>query len=83
MSDGLRTTLLIIAIALASVFVVVTTWAGLRIITSGATMQHRTATITVPGGPPIHAYLIPAAPGNQGWLPVPGNPAPGRVQSPR
>jgi hypothetical protein len=53
MTERLRTTLLITAIVVASAFVTVTTWAGLRIITSGATMQQRSATITVPG-PPVH-----------------------------
>ena len=67
MSEGLRITMLITAIALASVFVTVTTWAGLRIITSGATMQQRSATITVPvppvhgrfSLPPVQAKLLP------------------------
>jgi hypothetical protein len=58
MTERLSTTLLITAILLASAFVTATTWAGLRIISSGGTMQQRSATATVPDGP-IHAYLIP------------------------
>jgi hypothetical protein len=67
MTERVRTTLMITAILVASAFVTATTWAGLRIVTSGDTMQQRSATITVPGPPahgrfslrPVQAKLLP------------------------
>jgi hypothetical protein len=58
MTERLRTTLLIVAILLASAAVTVTTWAGLRVVTSPGHTPQRSAPVANPG-PPIQARLLP------------------------